>query len=107
MNGKRLNVYASVDFAYSLKKTADYTAIVVIGIDSASNVYVLDIDRFRTDQVSEYFNHIRDLHAKWVFNKLREEGSVAQKVLVNGIKDRSEERREGKECVSTCRIRGA
>src|SRR3546814_1104932 len=35
MNGKRLNVYASVDFAYSLKKTADYTAIVVIGIDSA------------------------------------------------------------------------
>lgn len=86
-NGKRLNIYASVDFAYSLKKTADYTAIVVIGIDSASNVYVLDIDRFRTDKVAEYFNHIRDLHAKWVFNKLRAEVSVAQKVIVNGIKD--------------------
>lgn len=86
-NGKRLNVYASVDFAYSLKKTADYTAIVVIGIDSASNVYILDIDRFKADKIAEYFNHIRDLHAKWNFNKLRAEVSVAQKVIVNGIKD--------------------
>lgn len=86
-NGRRLNIYASVDFAYSLKKTSDYTAIVVIGIDSGSNIYILDIDRFKTDKVAEYFNHIRDLHAKWNFNKMRAEVSVAQKVIVNGIKE--------------------
>src|SRR3546814_10150173 len=37
--------------------------------------------------VYEDFNHIRNLHAKWVFNKLRAEVSIAQKVIVNGIKD--------------------
>lgn len=84
---KKLNVYASVDFAYSLRKTSDYTAIVVIGIDSSSNIYILDIDRFKTDKILDYFEHIRDLHAKWNFKKLRCEVSVAQKVIVNGIKD--------------------
>src|SRR5574337_985005 len=84
---KKLNVYASVDFAYSLRKSSDYTAIVVVGIDSASNIYILDIDRFKTDKILDYFEHIRDLHAKWNFKKLRCEVSVAQKVIVNGIKD--------------------
>jgi hypothetical protein len=83
----KLNVYASVDFAYSLKKAADFTAIVVIGIDSDSTIYILDIERFKTDRVSEYFDKIKDLHSKWNFQKFRAEISVAQKVIVNGIKD--------------------
>lgn len=86
-NGNKLNIYAAVDFAFSLSKAADYTAIVVIGIDSSSNVYILDIDRFKSDKTIEYFKHIKDLHSKWVFNKLRAEVSVAQKVIVNAIKD--------------------
>lgn len=85
-NGMKLNIYAAVDFAFSLSKAADYTAIVVIGIDCDSNVYVLDIDRFKSDKTYEYFKHLRDLHAKWVFTKLRAEVSVAQKVIVNDIK---------------------
>lgn len=85
--GKRLNIYAAVDFAFSLSKAADYTAIVVIGIDSDSNIYVLDIDRFKSDKTLEYFQHIKQLHAKWKFNKLRAEVTVAQKVIVNGIKE--------------------
>lgn len=86
-NGRKLNVYASVDFAFSLNKSSDYTAIVVIGIDHDQNIYILDIDRFKTDKIIDYFNHIQDLHSKWVFNKLRAEVTVAQKVIVNGIKD--------------------
>jgi predicted phage terminase large subunit-like protein len=86
-SGKRLNIYAAVDFAFSLAKAADYTAIVVIGIDSERNVYVLDIDRFKSDKTLEYFKHIKELHSKWVFNKLRAEVTVAQKVIVNAIKD--------------------
>jgi len=86
-NGKRLNIYAAIDFAFSLKKTADYTAICVIGIDCDKNIYVLDIDRFKADKVHIYFQHISELHSKWRFNKLRAEVTVAQSVIVNGIKD--------------------
>lgn len=85
--GRKLNIYASIDFAFSLKKGSDYTAIVVVGIDCDSNIYVLDIDRFKSDRTSEYFQHIKQLHAKWRFSKLRAEVTVAQQIIVNGIRD--------------------
>lgn len=85
-NGRKLNIYAAVDFAFSLNKAADYTAIVVIGIDSDRNIYVLDIDRFKSDRTAEYFKHIKHLHSRWGFKKLRAEVTVAQKVIVNDIK---------------------
>lgn len=87
IKGEYLNVYASIDFAFSLGKKADYTAIVVIGINSDGHIYVLDIDRFKTDKISTYFNHIVDMHSKWDFKKLRAEVSVAQKVIVRDLKD--------------------
>jgi predicted phage terminase large subunit-like protein len=86
-NGKRLNIYAAVDFAYSLSKDADYTAIVVIGIDCESNIYVLDIDRFKSFKTIEYFKHIAALHSKWGFKKLQAEITAAQKTIVDSIKD--------------------
>lgn len=86
-NGNRLNIYAAVDFAYSLNRLADWTAIVVIGIDSESNIYVLDIDRFKTKKIIEYFEHIAQLHSKWKFSKLQAEVTVAQVVIVEAIKD--------------------
>lgn len=86
-NGKKLNVYAAVDFAYSLEKRADYTAIVVIGIDSDKNIYVLDIDRFKTFKTIEYFQHILALHSKWSFKKLQAEVTAAQKTIVEDIKE--------------------
>lgn len=84
---RRLNVFAAVDFAFSLGKRADYTAIVVIGIDSENNVYVLDIDRFRTDRISDYFEHILHLSNKWSFRKLRAETTVAQMAIVKQLKE--------------------
>ena len=84
---KRLNVYAAVDFAFSLSKKADWTAIVVIGINCDSEIYVLDIDRFKSDKTLEYFKKIASLHSKWGFKKLSAEVTVAQKVIVNDIKD--------------------
>ena len=84
---RKLNVFAAVDFAYSLRKKADYTAIVVIGVDYENNVYVLDIDRFRTDKISEYFKHILDLLNKWDFKKLRAEVTAAQAAIVQELKD--------------------
>lgn len=83
----KLNIYAAIDFAFSLNKKADFTSIVVIGVDSNFNVYILDIDRFKTDKTLEYFKHISSLHSKWNLTKLRAEVTAAQKVIVEGIKD--------------------
>ena len=83
----RLNICASVDFAYSLDRKADFTSIVVLGVDGANNYYILEIDRFKTVKVSEYFAHILKLYEKWGFRKIRAEVSVAQKVIVEDLKE--------------------
>jgi hypothetical protein len=88
---KKLNVYAAIDFAFSMSKKADSTAIVVIGIDEEGFIYVLDIDRFKSDKISEYFSHLTALHSKWEFKKLRAEVTVAQAVIVRDLKDKMRE----------------
>lgn len=87
INGKRLNVFAAVDFAYSLKRKADYTCIVVVGVDAFQNYYVLDIERFKTEKISDYFQKILQLHQKWDFRKIRAETSAAQEVIVRDLKE--------------------
>lgn len=87
LGNKRLNVFAAVDFAFSLKKKADSTCIVVVGVDSDHNYYVLDIDRFKTNLISDYYSHILSLHTKWGFRKIRAEVSVAQQVIVTDLKE--------------------
>lgn len=85
--GKRLNVVAAVDFAYSTGRRSDYTSIVVVGVDGDNNYYILEIDRFKTDKISEYFERILKLYQKWGFRKLRAEVSVAQQVIVRDLKE--------------------
>lgn len=87
MKERKLNIFASVDFAYSVNKRSDYTAIAVIGLDRDNMVYVLEIDRFKTERISEYFEHIRDLHVKWGFRKLGAEVTSAQKAIVKELKE--------------------
>ena len=82
-----LNVYAAIDFAYTLNRRSDYSAIVVIGIDADGYIFVLDIDRFKTNNISEYFKHILELHSKWQFKKLRAEVTAAQSIIVRDLKD--------------------
>jgi phage terminase large subunit-like protein len=84
--GDALNIVASVDFAYSLGNRSDYTAIVVLGIDSERNKYILGIDRFKTTRISEYFTRILELHEKWGFRKLIAETTAAQKAIVEELK---------------------
>lgn len=84
---ERLNVVAAVDFAYSTGKRADWTSIVVLGVDGRNNYYVLEIDRFKTQKMSEYFQHILKLHEKWSFRQIRAEVSVAQVVIVKDLKE--------------------
>lgn len=86
-HGKKLNLIAAIDFAYSLRKTADYTALVVVGIDSENNIYVLDIHRLRTDKISDYFKVILDASNRWGFRKLRAEVTAAQQAIVRSLKE--------------------
>jgi len=85
--GQRINVFAAVDFAYTINKASDYTCIVVVGVDSRMNYYVLEIDRFKTDKISDYFKHILHLHQKWDFRKIRAEVTSGQSVIVKDLKD--------------------
>ena len=85
--GERLNVFAAIDFAYTTGKKSDYTAIVVIGVDGKQNYYVLDIDRFKTNQPSEQFKRLIKLFEKWGFRKVRCEVTAAQKAMVNDLKE--------------------
>lgn len=88
MRGRRLNVYAAIDFAFSRSKKADFTAIVVIGMDPEGYIYILDMDRFKTDKIADYYEHVMTLHSKWQFKKLRAEVTVAQSIICNDLKDR-------------------
>lgn len=88
LKGVPLNVYAAIDFAYSLSAKADSTAIVTIGVDQDINRYILDIDRFKTDKIQEYYNHIIAVHQKYNLRKLRAECTAAQQVIVQSLKDK-------------------
>ena len=87
MRDRKLNVYAAIDFAFSLRKKADYTALVVVGVDHQGNFYVLDIDRFKTERIVDYYNHILTAWQKWGFRKLRAETTVAQQTIVKELKE--------------------
>jgi len=84
---KRLNVFAAVDFAFSVGKKSDFTAIVIIGVDSDNNIYVLAIDRFKTESIKTIFEHIAALYNTWQFRKLRAEVTVAQSMIVKELKE--------------------
>lgn len=86
IQGRRINVFAAIDFAFSLAKKADYTAIVVVGVDTRQHYYILDIQRFKSDKISEYFKEILSLHVKWDFRKIRAEITAAQDVIVKDLK---------------------
>jgi len=93
---RKLNVYAAMDFAYSLNVKADWTCIVVFGVDWEFNVYILDVVRFKTKTTSVYFNNFKDMLIKWEFSRLRAEVTAAQAVIVQSLKDKCTE--EGIHC---------
>lgn len=87
IHDRKLNVFAAIDFAFSVNKKADYTALAVVGVDSDHNYYILDIDRFKTNSIGTYFDHILASHSFWGYRKIRCEVSVAQQVIVKDLKE--------------------
>ena len=87
LNGDRLNVYAAVDFAYTKNRKSDSSVICVIGINYDDQVFILDIDSFKTDKLADYFEHLKRIHSKWNVKTLRAECTAAQSVIVRDIKE--------------------
>ena len=85
-NDKRLNVLAAIDCAYSLSKTSDYTAMVVVGVDADNNIYILDIERLKTDRIKDYFELILRMLNRWSFKKLVVETTAAQAAIVKALR---------------------
>lgn len=91
INGDRLNVYAAIDFAFSQAVKADYTCIVVIGINFRGDIYVLDMNRFKTNKMEVYFQNVFEMYNKWEFMKIRAEVTVAQDAVAQYIQDRAKD----------------
>lgn len=83
----RLRTFAAMDFAYSLKQSADFTSIVVVGADDENRIYILDINRFKTNRVSEYFENILKSQGRWKYNKIRCETTAAQAIIVEELRN--------------------
>lgn len=84
--GKELRIQAGMDVAFTdLKssggKKADWTAMCVVGKDADGFVYVLGIDRFKTDDYDVYYKHLMELHEYWGFRKLRIETNTGGKLV--------------------------
>ena len=84
---KAITVYASMDFAYSVSNTSDFTVIMVVGVDEDNNYYILDIDRFKTNKISYMYDKVQSVYRKWRFKKMRAEAVGAQKLVVQQFKE--------------------
>lgn len=87
LGDKQLNVVSSIDFAFSIGTASDYTSIVTIGMDEYSNIYILDIDRFKTNKISVMYDRVLNAHRKWGFRKIRAEVVAAQALIVTQFRE--------------------
>jgi len=71
-NFRGMNFYILVDPASEKKKTSDFTAMVVIGLSSDGNYYLVDAVRDRLN-LTERTKNLMRLHRKW-----RQHGPVKQ-----------------------------
>jgi len=57
---KQLRVYVALDAAYSQRASADYTAIIVGGVDALDNIFILQLvhERLTPDAIIDWFYRI-------------------------------------------------
>ena len=89
LDAAKMNKYLLVDAASSKKKGSDYTAMIVMGLATDANYYVLDLVRDRLN-LAERLERIFTLHRKWKPKQVRYEryGMMAD---IEAIKARQEQ----------------
>ena len=85
---RKMNKYILVDAASSKKKGSDYTAMMVVGLATDGNYYVLEMVRDRLN-LAERLERLFTLHRKWKPKQVRYEryGMMAD---IEAIKSRQE-----------------
>lgn len=66
----QFNKYILVDAASSKKRSSDYTAMIVVGLGTDGNYYILDMVRDRLN-LAERMNRLFDLHRKYKPTQVR------------------------------------
>jgi len=85
--GNPLNTFAAMDVAYTDGKYSDYTAIAVIGLDSDGYIYILDLDRFKTNKFHVFYERMIALQSKWSFRKIQVETNAGGSLVAQYMKD--------------------
>lgn len=86
LRGKIMNKFLLIDPAISLTKDADYTAMVVIGVDEWNNIFVLDIGRAKLSP-NDIINEIFRLNNNWRVADVALEQVAFQKVIGYSLRD--------------------
>lgn len=85
--GNKLRLFAACDFAYTDGMKSDYTAIIVIGLDSSGMVYVLDAIRYRTTKYHEHYKQMLRMAQKWGLRRMYAESNAGANMIVEAVKD--------------------
>ena len=75
-----------IDPAVSLKKDADYTAMVIVGVDEWNNIYVLDIYRARIPP-SQLINQIFRFRDAYNLNDVAIEQVAFQRAIGYSLRE--------------------
>jgi phage terminase large subunit-like protein len=92
-----LAIFAAMDIAWTTGESSDYTAIAVVGLDADGFYYVLDLDRFKTQDYEVFYEKVRTLHDYWGFKKIRVETNSGGKLVANQLETYS--RQEGRSLI--------
>ncbi len=84
--GKLMNKFLLIDPALSQTQDADFTAMVVIGVDEYNNIFILDIVRAKLSP-NEIINEIFRLRDKWDLVDVGIETIAFQKALAYILRD--------------------
>ncbi len=88
-----LNIFIGMDCAFTDARAkggdrADYTAIVAIGVDKEGYIYLLDLDRFKTDDWNVYYEKLIAMALYWNVRKARIETNSGGKFIKREIENR-------------------
>lgn len=89
---KRLRYYAAFDFAIGKKEQNDYTVGIVVGVDTADNIYIVDLIRGRWSS-EDLIEQILDLYVKWKPSIVGLERGVIEMSIGPFLSKRIEERK--------------
>lgn len=92
LKDKKLQYYATWDFAVGKKETNDYSVGLVVGIDNEDNIYIVDVWRGRW-QSDELVEKILDLYEKWKPSIVGVEKGVIEMSIGPFLDKRIEERK--------------